>query len=301
MNARIGLRNGSAQLLRSLPPLRGKQRLGLHLQDLLSDYSHTNQCIQTIRMADGFLMKIDLRSRMERGVFWTGRYDADIPRKLAACVPDNAVVLDVGANIGFYAIALATALRERGVSIRCFEPAKRNFERLQENIRINDLQDVVAAFRVALGDSEGFVELAGETDHAAATGNAVIARTLPACAGDSACRLTTLDQFAAEHGLQRCDMIKVDIEGWDYAFLRGGLACLSRFKPLIFLELNSILMDQCGWGVHALRELADSLQYRLLYLRKETIVPAPPPAPYVINALLVRDDTEAARLHDLFH
>lgn len=54
-------------------------------------------------------------------------------------------------------------------------------------------------------------------------------------------RVTTLDEFAGEVKLDQLNFVKVDIEGAEPLFLRGGAKTLGRFRPLILMEVNS------GW------------------------------------------------------
>jgi hypothetical protein len=57
---------------------------------------------------------------------------------------------------------------------------------------------------------------------------------------------TTLDTVAAALALDRLDFVKADIEGWEFALLRGGEATLRRFRPVLVLELLSQHLARAG-------------------------------------------------------
>jgi hypothetical protein len=46
--------------------------------------------------------------------------------------------------------------------------------------------------------------------------------------------------------LQRCDLIKFDVEGWETRALNGAIRTISRFKPVLFFEADNALEDDDG-------------------------------------------------------
>ena len=46
--------------------------------------------------------------------------------------------------------------------------------------------------------------------------------------------------------LQRCDLIKFDVEGWETRALNGAIRTISRFKPMLFFEADNALEDDDG-------------------------------------------------------
>jgi hypothetical protein len=105
------LRNKIAFFSRHTPYIRGKFRLGKIISHLLSNYKNDQECITIIEMRDKSLMQLDVRSGTEQWPYWTGSYDDEIISKLSSCLKENCVVLDVGANIGLYSVALGNKLK----------------------------------------------------------------------------------------------------------------------------------------------------------------------------------------------
>ena len=106
--------------------------------------------IQTGRMRDRTLMRLDLRSQTEWYAFYSGRYDdATIALICRLLTNSGGNFLDVGGNIGMYVIRVAANL-DAVQRILCFEPVPENARRIRENLRLNNLKQKVEVFEVAL-------------------------------------------------------------------------------------------------------------------------------------------------------
>lgn len=205
-------------------------------------------------------MLVDLRSDYQRRVFWTGEYETDIVHRLSEAIKPGGIVLDVGANVGFFAVPLAARVAQLGGRVVAVEPLPANADRLRRNIEANGLDERVVIVRAALGEAQGRMFLV-RTDSLAPTGNAV--RTTTEMPASNEVELRTLDELADELALGRCDAVKVDIEGGELAFLRGGERYLREHRPLLCVELNQVQMVAAGWRTGDLQSLADEWGYRL--------------------------------------
>lgn len=133
-----------------------------------------------------------------------------------ASVPlqDGWTILDIGAGLGDFAIHAARQ-NPRGV-VYAFEPFPESFALLEENVRLNGLENV-RMFPYAVGAARtGRLRLY-------ATGEAVQHRTAGAASAAPApvveVTSVSLDQIFEEHNLPRCDFLKMDCEGAEYEIL----------------------------------------------------------------------------------
>ena len=83
-----------------------------------------------------------------------GSYEPHVMRALRRLIGDDAVVFDVGANIGVFALVMSR-LALRG-QVFAFEPATENFDYLEKNLVANGAANVVAE-RCAVYDQSGTV------------------------------------------------------------------------------------------------------------------------------------------------
>jgi FkbM family methyltransferase len=193
-------------------------------------------------MAQGHRLKLDRRSLTEKWAYYTGRYDSEDIELLCRLLRPGDTVCDVGGNIGFYSVPIASRLQHIGGHLHSFEPVKANFARLQENIAINGLQACATAHEYALSSRAGTAEMTLREDFLAGsgTGNAAIAFTEGDKSGFLLERvaLQRLDDLGEEIHLDRLDLIKLDIEGHEDEFLRGGAGIITRHLPIIYMEVN---------------------------------------------------------------
>ncbi len=151
------------------------------------------------------------------------------------------VAIDVGANVGAYALLLGQWVGPRG-RVFAFEPAPAVHEALARHIQLNQLSDVVRPVASAVSDSEREASLV----LAGTSGESRLA-----VAGDKGdvCSVatTTIDGFCARERLVP-DFIKVDVEGWELAVLRGARETIrSRGDRLtLFVELHPSIWPQIG-------------------------------------------------------
>lgn len=53
----------------------------------------------------------------------------------------------------------------------------------------------------------------------------------------------SLDYFCDSRGIERLDLMKSDVDGWDYELLLGAKESIRRFRPIVIAEVNHAL----GW------------------------------------------------------
>lgn len=256
-----GLRDLLAAGFRRVPQFRGKAVISQMLQHLLTNYQDQDDCLVTFSMNNRTVMRVDLRSYTERTAFWSGCYDEEELNWITHQLGDRPVILDVGANIGFYSVPLGMAARRLGGRVYSFEPVPSNFERLTWLIEQNQLSDVVTAYRIALGSRDEEITLYLDTVDAE-TENAV-AKPCRLNGRKCAASMTSLDSFVKEHPISACRAIKVDVEGGEFAFLQGARAFIAQHRPLLFVELNHYWMQQFGWSEADLMSELAPYGYRL--------------------------------------
>jgi len=198
-------------------------------------------------------------------LFWLGSKDTWDIHHLRRLVRPDDVILDVGANFGYYATTLAAALA-RQCQIHALEPNPANFDRLCRHISGNGLEEAVQAHRLGVSDQPGTVSMTqpGENSgHAAVVPNGEIVGV----------SLSTLDAFCGSLALDRLDVLILDVEGYEERALTGAAQTLGRLKPLVFVEFFPPVMARQNSTPEQVAGILTGLGYRLFAARRDQLEP----------------------------
>jgi FkbM family methyltransferase len=151
------------------------------------------------------------------------------------------IVIDGGSNIGFFALLAATKLLGEG-RVYAFEPDPITFSLIQKNVICNGFEGVIQPERLALTDREGTFDFVVNDEEpmlsSLVADNTQTSRHVRV-------EGVRLDGFLASSGIERADVIKLDLEGAEPLALQGARALLPTTRLLIF-EANEPQLLQLG-------------------------------------------------------
>lgn len=260
------------------PSHRGKWRVVNALVDVLR-LKPTGRFIVS---RSGLNWSLSPEDYVHRDLFWVGDKDHWEMYHLQRCLSPGATVFDVGANFGFYSLVLAKKLGP-GSRVFSFDPNPATFRGFEENILLNAMTNVFA-YQLGLSDTIGSAGIS--TMRSDNSGASFLTN------GDSV-STTTLDTFCREHPeVKSIDAIKVDIEGYEERFLKGGLKSLERFKPFILMELSPVTLPRAGSSVEKVVSLLRSLGYQPFEIHRDKLIDftGPPKDLGHVNVLCVHPE-----------
>jgi len=132
-------------------------------------------------------------------------------------IPDNASVIDAGANVGIFSIF--AAVNHPDATIYAFEPAPETFAALRENTKY---YPNIRVFNCALGDRTGTASLVITPNQGA--GNHIGKEGIPV-------DMKTIDSLGV-----RMDFLKMDTEGYESPILQGATETIKKWKPIIVMS-----------------------------------------------------------------
>jgi FkbM family methyltransferase len=147
---------------------------------------------------------------------------------------DTIVVLDVGANVGQYALAAASTISGKK-TIYSFEPASATFRSLVACIELHRLGDCVFPINRGLSSSAGQATLHTSEENSSIASiyelQYPIREFLPHL--DEAIELTTIDDFCQTANIDHIHLLKLDVEGYEFAVLQGAARMLKEGRVSI--------------------------------------------------------------------
>jgi FkbM family methyltransferase len=262
-----------ARGIRALLGTHGEFAAGLFLDRLPRSWIPSSG----IRVArrSGFDWSLDLADDVQRTLYLVGSYDALTLDVLRRQVQPTDVVLDIGANIGAFALPLAARLTPPGRVI-AVEPAPDTAERLRGHVIANGLSDRVEVVQVALSDHDGWAEL--HVSRPRGGGN-VGARTLEGNGASTGApvRLMPGDELRRQLGVDGFDVVKIDVEGHEGPVL-DGLAETFREAPprVVVAEVVPHLQRRAGSSVTAVVDRLRAFGYEGRAIRHRGLRPLRP-------------------------
>jgi FkbM family methyltransferase len=187
----------------------------------------------------GLSWSLDLSEGIDFSIYLLGAFERSTVITLEKLVKPGDTVFDIGANIGAHTLGLARSVGAAG-RVYAFEPTDFAFDKLQRNLALNpELQErtfprqvLLAASTVEKIPTEIFASWPLEKEasvHPKHRGRAVTTRNAS---------VETLDRVVERENIGRVDLIKIDVDGHELPVLQGGLSVLTRFRPLLVMEMS---------------------------------------------------------------
>jgi FkbM family methyltransferase len=223
----------------------------------------------------GLDLELDLRDNLQRVLYYTGTYEPDVLRFLRGELRRGDVVVDVGAHVGVHTLTTARRLRRLGGGrVIAFEPAADSAAKLRAAAAHNRL-DVTVVER-ALGGGPGTAQLFADPAYDLA--DAGVRSRYGTGALVQRIEVTGFDAWAAAVGLDRLDLVKIDVEGDEPLVVEGMRESLRALRPrMLLVEVKAAVLRRSGRCEADLRDLLDACGYAptgLVLHRNEVFRPA---------------------------
>lgn len=193
---------------------------------------------------DGRKLSANLSSGMATTLYFLGEYEPALTKMIATLVREGDVCLDVGANFGWYTSLFHKYCGEKG-QVHAFEPIAESYVELCETHRLMNRPSNVFVNNGAVGDEERDIEIYTFAD--LPTGYASLAQKADHESVVQTCSMVTADSYLDEKGVDRVDFVKVDIEGAELMFLKGGESLFNQSVPPIFV-MEMALQQTSNFG-----------------------------------------------------
>lgn len=215
---------------------------------------------------DRYTMWVDLSDRFVSSGCLENNWEPSESQYVASRLHSGDVVLDIGANVGWFSLLAAKCIGRAG-RVHAFEPRPQTAAMLRRTIADNALRKQVSVWEFALSDQAGDVTLQWErgTDN---PGHTFLAGAADSERGDlESARATAvvLDEFLPDVAP---DFVKIDVEGAEPKALAGARNALLRRRPAIISELYPEQLQSVS-GVTASRFIAQLEELGYMCFRLE--------------------------------
>lgn len=239
-------------MLKSWPFPRGASWLVKRFFDNL----RFRETVATVQTTDGFPMRVLPNEHVGRYLYLTGEFDRSIFEVLQAHALPGDVLLDIGANVGYMSACFLQNVP--GSRVVAIDPQPEIVDLLRANLEPFGGRAQIAP--VALSDRNG--ESAFSIDPL----NRGASRLVAPGSGSVTVETWTPERLIEAYGIDRINIIKMDVEGHEETVFKAMDATIARFRPrLILFEDKTDKAAPAGTIGARLKVLG----YRVLGLRKK--------------------------------
>jgi FkbM family methyltransferase len=182
-----------------------------------------------------------------RDLYLTGRFEEDEVALWRKNVEPGGVVVDGGANLGFWTLVAAGFVGSRG-RVYAFEPHPLTFGKLQASVTASGTVDTCQLAEAALGAQDASASIFTVVDNP--SGACASFHRNTECSWDEVTQVPvrSLDSYFKEYGEpSRLDLVKLDLEGSELAALHGMQQTLDRYRPKLSIEWNEVTATAAGF------------------------------------------------------
>jgi FkbM family methyltransferase len=217
-----------------LAQIRWMSREGLSVAKIISsfydrrlkDSLYSEFLYRGKREAEGLGLKFS--ERMPPGsfheMFYDEEYNNDEINKILSSY-DHPVIFDIGA---WYGDSILYFSRKYNAEVFAFEPLPEAFSVAAENVRLNGLTETVHLQNMAISD--------GYSIQGSTSGNMLSSAGI----NDETIRFASLRLDDLIASVNHCELLKIDVEGFELNVLKGGKEFIKRFNPCIIVEVHSM-------------------------------------------------------------
>lgn len=171
------------------------------------------------------------------------------------------VALDAGANVGSYSMLLGQWVGAAG-RVYAFEPVPSIFDGLVRHVGLNRLQDVVRPVPAAVGEQDAMARFT--TSPTAGEGRLAVPSDPRS---EDQVSVVSIDRFCERERIEP-GFIKIDVEGWELAALRGARETIGRGRKrlALFVEMHPSVWPLIGVTKDEVLAELDAQRLRILPL-----------------------------------
>jgi FkbM family methyltransferase len=180
--------------------------------------------------------------------------------RLKEFVPSGSLVIDVGANVGFFSLRFARWVGDGGKVIS-IEPEDRNYDSLVLALKRAGVMNRVDALKAVAAAAPGMMLLEINPLHPADHKLSRDGTGLPVTA-------VTLDDLVQDKKRLRPALVKIDVQGAEMLVLKGAANILRIAGPALFVELHEEGLNKFGTSVSAILDHLSEHGYEAHWLMR---------------------------------
>jgi FkbM family methyltransferase len=191
----------------------------------------------------GIWWSLDLNEGIDFSIYLIGGFEPKTLRLYKNIIKPGHTVLDIGANVGSHTLPLAKLVGTSG-RVVAFEPTAYAYGKLVANIELNQIfkQCIIPVQAMVVACSQAKLEPALFSSWPLENRSDLHEEHKGRLMDTSGASVITIDDAVDRLMLSKIDFLKIDVDGYEYEVLKGGLRTLKIHKPSIIMEFAPYLI-----------------------------------------------------------
>jgi FkbM family methyltransferase len=183
----------------------------------------------TVRTRYGDLMRLTIPDSVSSTIYVTGQWEPLITRYIRSHLQSGDIVVDCGANIGYYSLVASRIVGKEG-RVFAIEASELIYARLRTNVDLNRCTNVTCIHAAASSEPGEISIFLADSNN---LGHSTTVQSLAEKEGmsfETRVKADTLEQLVGSGNLRNARFVKIDVEGAELAVLTPLLGSLDRFS-----------------------------------------------------------------------
>jgi FkbM family methyltransferase len=209
------------------------------------------------KIHNGQILKLNPSEHIQQQIFWYGFYEKKFILAWENLIGEDAIVLDIGANLGYYSLVAANKAK-KGM-VYAFEPSPHNRKSLKENLELNQVKNItILPWAVSNESGETKFYQSGQDN----SGMSALVKPENFSGQSLKVHAISLDEWLEITPLKKIDLIKMDIEGAEFRALLGMKQLLQKYQPILFIEIDAQLLRRFDTSPSAIHSRLNTYGYK---------------------------------------
>jgi len=207
-----------------------------------------------ICIRNGIFYSLDLSEAIDFATYFGG-WEPETIEFIENNVKKDHYVVEVGANVGIQSLHLAKKVGDNG-RVFAFEPTEFALRKLTKNCELNpELSSRISVLKRLVTDGKhstpiSTIRSSWQTDLSRNNDESINSNLA-----------ISIDEFIVDEKISRLDILKIDVDGYDFKVLQGAKKAILKFKPLIYVELGEEALNEQGDSVKDIYNFLIELGY----------------------------------------
>jgi FkbM family methyltransferase len=195
----------------------------------------------------GLRYELDLSQGIDFAIFLLGSFEPNTVAALRRNIKPGATVLDIGSNIGAHTLNMACFVGSEG-RVLSFEPTDFAFKKQRRNLELNpEIKDRVRMLQYFLtAESKAPLPPTIYSSWPLLQTDAVHKKHRGQAMETTGARTATLDEVLSAERIDKVDLVKLDVDGFECDVLGGATTMIERDRPIFVMELSPYVLIERG-------------------------------------------------------